>query len=509
MSLVIPLGSAKIRDDENTLPAPITKRDPSTFENYIHDASNFRGSAESVFIPFSEKQIADFLKEQSSRKIPVTIEGGHTGLTGGGVPGGGVVLSLEKLSHISEIRNNAIRVDSGAVLRDLQDFVQSKKCMYSPDPTERSAFVGGTVATNASGPRTFKYGSTRGHVRKMRVVLSSGDVLSLERGRYLLGADRTVVLESKDGRRIDFQIPTYAMPKTKNAAGYFVKPGMDLIDLFIGSEGTLGVITELELALVSCPEKIFGVIAFFESEDAAIRFVAKARSEQPASVLEYFDSRSLHLLRDKFPKIPQDANAAVFFEQEVAGASEAELLDRWLKLMAKCEALVDQSWVGLDAKRQGEFRDFRHEIGVIINETMARRGMRKVGTDMAVPDEALLPMMKFYRDTIRESGLDSATFGHIGNNHLHVNLLPKSKEEFDQAWILYRKWIERVISLGGTVAAEHGIGKIKVPFLEMMYGPKVIEEMRALKKSIDPAGILGRGTMFAFCHPEPTQQGSG
>ena len=493
MSLNVPLESAKLREDESSLPSPVTKRDVSTFENYIRDASNYKGSADSVFIPFSEKQISDFLK---SNKLPLTVEGAHTGLTGGGVPQGGIALSLEKLTRVSDIKNGSVEVEAGVVLRDFQNWVESKNYLYTPDPTERSAFLGGTVATNASGPRTFKYGPTRPHVKKMRVVLASGDVLALERGKYIVGPDRAVVLKSVDGRSIQFQIPAYAMPQTKNVAGYYVKPDMDLIDLFIGSEGTLGVITEMELELVPKPEKFFSIIAFFKTEDDAVRFVIDARKSKSPRALEYFDSFSLRMLGHKFPNIPKAANAAIFLEQESTAKNEDELLNEWLDLMAMFNGLADESWVGLDQKRQNEFRDFRHEIAVIINEIMARRGLRKVGTDMAVPDNQLETMMKFYRETIRESGLDSVTFGHIGNNHLHVNLLPKSKEEFDQAWVLYRRWVEKIIQLGGTVSAEHGIGKIKVPFLEMMYGSKVVEEMRALKLALDPANILGRGNIF-------------
>ncbi len=511
MSLIVPLHSPKLREDESSLPAPVRKTDPSTFESYLHDASNFHGNAESVIIPHSEKQISDILKKCSAEKIPVTVEGAHTGLAGGGVPMGGVVLSLEKLSSISGIKINGssgLTVGAGTILRDVQDYAEKLNYLYTPDPTERSALIGATAATNASGPRTFKYGATRPYVRRLRVVLASGHVLDLERGKYILGEDRIVRLEGKGAAKFDFQIPYYAMPYIKSAAGYYVKSALDLIDLFIGSEGTLGVITELDLSLVSLPEKFISMVVFFENEKDAIEFVINARrrtyenrkiktiSGLDARALEYFDLFSLELIRGKFPNIPRNAQSAVFLEQELGDASEDELLEMWLKLMSDCHALSDQSWFGMDRKKQEEFRDFRHEVPVVINEIMARRGLRKVGTDMAVPDNQLETMMSYYRDTIKKSGMDSATFGHIGNNHLHVNLLPKNKEEYDLAWALYRKWVEKSIQLGGTISAEHGIGKLKAPFLELMYGPEVVQQMAEIKKAFDSSCILGRGNIF-------------
>jgi len=331
----------------------------------------------------------------------------------------------------------------------------------------------------------------------MRIVLSNGGVLELSRGQYMLGQDRKVILNFPARWKIQFEVPLYVMPDIKNAAGYYVKPQMDLIDLFIGSEGTLGVITELELGLVRRPAQFFSIVAFFRTEEDSVRFVMDARVREHARALEYLDSFTLRMLEPKYPQIPKDANAAIFLEQESTPETEDSLLEGWLELMTKHYALTDKSWIGTTHEKQEEFRQFRHEAPVMVNEIMARRGLRKVGTDMAVPDSALETLMKYYKETIRASGIDSITFGHIGNNHLHVNLLPKSKEEFDRAWALYHKWVERVIQLGGTVSAEHGIGKIKIPFLEMMYGPKAVQQMAALKNAIDPAGILGRGNIFS------------
>ncbi len=500
MKIQVPLEAPKLKKNESQLPPILKKEDKTIFQNYLLDASNFKGDGNSLFFVHSESQISQVLKETSARKEPLTIQGALTGLTGAAVPEKGAILTLEKLNNYSEIilrgTDTSAFVEPGVLLKDFQDYAESKGLFYTPDPTERSAWIGGTVATNASGARSYKYGATRPHVKSLRLVLSSGEVLVLKRGQYIVSSNDEIYLERLDQTTSSFKIPSYCMPPIKHAAGYYVTDKMDLIDLIIGSEGTLGVISEVELNLIPLPEKFVSLMIFFENEDDVLKCVREAKSKTNARALEYFDSFSLDFIRGKFKRIPEQANSALFVEEEITDGSEDRVLESWFELMEIYRAIIDQSWVGTTREKHEEMIAFRHEVPVVINEIMSRRGFRKIATDMAVPDEALEEMMLYYRMTINEVGLQAATFGHIGNNHLHVNLMPKSQKEFDVALELYKKWMKKVIDLKGTVSAEHGIGKIKVPYLEMMYGEEAIKEMIQIKKAFDPDCVLGRGTLF-------------
>ncbi|MEJ2194557.1 MAG: FAD-binding oxidoreductase [Ignavibacteriaceae bacterium] len=206
----------------------IIKTEQDEIQNYLVDASNTKGYCEAVYIPRSVEEISAILKEANNIKQPVTVSGNGTGLTGARVPQGGIVISTEKLNKIIEVNPDEMYtiVEPGVLLSDLQDTVLSKGLFYPPDPTERNCFIGGTVATNASGARTFKYGPTRNYVEELEIVLAEGDLLKLKRGENFAN-DHSLQLNTTSGREINVMLPEYEMPKTKNASGYFCKRNMD------------------------------------------------------------------------------------------------------------------------------------------------------------------------------------------------------------------------------------------------------------------------------------------
>jgi D-lactate dehydrogenase (cytochrome) len=282
---------------------------------------------------------------------------------------------------------------------------------------------------------------------------------------------------------------------------------MDLLDLFIGSEGTLGVVVEAEVMLLPKPEAILSGVVFFTSEQDVLSFVADARRESLATraqsshgldarALEYFDRESLGFLSQKYPAIPPQATGAVFFEQETTGETEDSLLTAWMALVERHRALSD-SWFATNEQDQSKLREFRHQLPVLMNEWFARYGQKKVSTDMAVPDDAFGGMLQLYRDTLFESGLRYTIFGHIGDNHIHVNILPRNDEEGKRARELYVGFLKYAASVGGTLSAEHGVGKLKRDYLRLFFSEEHLREMAALKLALDPAGILGRGNIFA------------
>jgi D-lactate dehydrogenase (cytochrome) len=302
------------------------------------------------------------------------------------------------------------------------------------------------------------------------------------------------------------------MPQTrKHAAGYYVAPEMDAVDLFIGSEGTLGVVTEIEASLLAKPEGVLSGIVFFADEERLLAFVQEARELSlgtrdathnetlsiDARALEYFDAESLHFLRERFALVPLGAAGAIFFEQETNADTEDALMQMWLDILQKHDALLDDSWFGTNEYDRAEMAEFRHQLPVMVNEWLARHGQRKVSTDMAVPDEHFAAMLAFYRELLRASHLQHVIFGHIGDNHVHVNIMPRDDAEAVAAREIYFRFIRRAVSSGGTISAEHGVGKIKRDYLRELYGENHLREMAALKRAFDPACILGRGNIFA------------
>jgi D-lactate dehydrogenase (cytochrome) len=473
-------------------------------EDYLTDASNLEGGfAEKLFIPESAAEISEILKEANARKIPVTISGARTGTVAGAIPFGGYVVSLERLDRIKEITETKATVESGVLLVELQKALDEKNLFYPPDPTEWSCQIGGTVATNASGARTFKYGATRKFVERLQIVLPGGEILNLKRGEVF--AENGVV----EIGGIRAKVPTYRQPNVrKNTSGYFADEKLDAIDLFIGSEGTLGVVTEVELKLLVKPEGFLSGIVFFKNENDLLNFVAEARelsfenrkskiaNDFDASLLEYFDAESLKFIKEKFPETPLEMAGAIFFEQETTAETEDVLFEKWNALLEKHNAEIDASWFTTSVQDAEKMREFRHALPVAVNERVVRNNQRKIGTDMAVPDEKFASFLRFYKEKLKESKLDYVIFGHIGDNHLHANLLPKNETEAQKARHLYGRFIAQAIMLGGTISAEHGIGKLKSKYLYVMYGERFLNEMAALKRAFDPNGILGRGNMF-------------
>jgi D-lactate dehydrogenase (cytochrome) len=495
-----------------------TARDET--ELFLSDASYLEGGrVDRVVFPESLDEVVEVVAAASRDRTPITVSGAGTGTVGGRIPFGGIVLATDALNEIrslarkDHISGSAV-AQPGVILGDFQKFVESEGLFYPPDPTERGCFLGGTVATNASGARTFKYGPTRKYIERLKIVLANGEVVDLRRGELFSDEDNTIRLPLASGETIEARLPEYHMPHVrKNASGYYVAPKMDALDLFIGSEGTLGVIAEIEARLIGKPESLLSGIVFFASEEKILAFVSEARARSLASrrrlesgleetedidarALEYFDSESLGFLRQKYDSVPAEAVGAIFFEQETTAATEDLLMNRWLNLLETHEALGDASWFAVNQQDQAKLREFRHQLPVLMNEWFARHHQRKVSTDMAVPDEKFAEMLRFYKETLRGSDLRYTIFGHIGDNHVHVNILPRDDREAQKAREIYLGFIRRAVALGGTVSAEHGIGKLKRDYLRELYGEKHLREMAALKHAFDPAGILGRGNIF-------------
>jgi D-lactate dehydrogenase (cytochrome) len=492
----------------------LVKTDPSIMAGYLEDASGFtQGWAERLVIPENADEVAIYLQTASLGHKPVTLTGGHTGVAAGCIPQGGALMSLERLNHTGAIRpgpgGGVIQVGPAVRLDALKGEAAKSNLIYGPDPTERTATLGGNVSTNASGGQCFFYGTTREHVLGLTGVLSTGESFSVERGQSFAHGD-WLSLPLSSGRLLKFQRPD--LPKLevdKNAAGYFSRPDMDVMDLFIGMEGTLAVLTSLQLKLLPAPAGLFTLAIFFPDLDATLASVEAIRLalRQPGGIapvsLEFMDENSLALIRPAFPGIPAAARAVLIVEQEFTGGQEENRLEQWSGFLASQHVPESMIWFAQTTNDRQRLRDFRHALPETVNTLVRQRKFQKVGTDMAVPVPVFRDMLDIYYRTLRDSGLDYLVFGHIGECHLHVNVLPRTAGEFAAAKQLYLEFARQVVARGGTVSAEHGIGKIKHDFLRIMVGEQGFREMARVKRILDPALILNRGNVFPEVYLEP------
>lgn len=526
------------------LSAVTQSTNPEKLRSYLNDESNLiQGFADKLFLPSSTREVAAIMAAASQTKTPVTVSGAGTGVTGSRVPLGGWVLSTELLRSVEQSSDGSVaavewidretnltygivsslsdptptvKVPAGMTLDAIQRLVRELGWFYPPDPTEWSAFIGGAVATNASGARTFKFGSTRQYVEGLRVVLSTGAVVRLDRTQTIRQlADGWQVVDGK--KALTITLPTLPqLHLTKNAVGFPTYPDMPLLELFVGTEGTLGVVTEVVLRLVPRPKTILSLVSFFDSYNKALAFVSTAQQHRaedlfpiPMSV-EFFDSNSLDLIRQRTKHVPQKAVAAVYLEQDASGEEE---LDKSLEIWAeKLEEVGElDSWAEMDDAGIERHKSFRHSLPEGVNEIIRRNGVSKLGTDFSVPTDRFGDVFQLYQQVGAEfeqyqrslGGQPTqpayVLFGHIGDSHLHMNFLPRSQEELDHAKGLYLRMVKQVVAWGGTISAEHGVGKKEYegrPYLYYLVGEDGLSQLRTLKRQLDPAEVLNKGNLF-------------
>jgi D-lactate dehydrogenase (cytochrome) len=480
---------------------------------YLRDESRYTGWAESISFPASEKEVKEHLAEARALGRSVTIQGARTGITGGAVPEGGHVLNLSRMTGVEFLqrdRNPVVRVEPGLSLNELRTLVREHTAagyFFPPDPTETSASLGGMISCNASGACSFAYGPTRRYVDKLRVVLADGSAIEVSRGEDRARGRRFEIL-SDCRAMVSGELPCYPVPSVKNAAGYWVGEDQDLVDLFIAAEGTLGVITRADLILVPSPAAQLAVLAFLPGDEAAVELVQAIRGSG-AVAIEFFDRRALSLLRSAgagapvpLPDLPPERASAVYVEYHGAESHLEQSLLELSDCIEKLGGSAEDAWLASGDREMARLKKFRHAVPEAVNRLVADRqktepSLTKLGSDLAVSDAHLKRIMGLYREGLEKAGLSYVIFGHIGNNHLHVNILPRNRREYETGRELYATWASEVVQLGGTVSAEHGIGKLKRDLLRQMYGDAGIAQMKALKTKFDPSNFLNPGNLFS------------
>ena len=511
------------------------------FQDYLRDESRSTGFAEYIEFPQTEEDLLQAVGRAKAEEMPITVQGARTGISGGAVPGGGLILNLTRMNKILGLRYDgdsqgySLRVQPGVILSELKEMLEKKQFdtqkwsaediealqrlqqegawFFPPDPTEASASIGGMIACNASGARSFHFGPIRNFVTALRVLTAQGDVLDLKRSEHKAN-DYGFSLVSEAGNEYIGRVPSYPRILVKNAAGYYSGPDMDLLDLFIGSEGTLGIVAEAEIRLLPQPAAIWSMTAFFPDEAAAVHYVQTMKEQHYEgayiAALEYFNSRALNLLRAQrtnpafaaIPEMPAEFHTAVY--TEIHGEDDDIVSEA---MMTACEHLIeaggddDMTWIATNSREMEKLHFFRHAtpeaVNLLIDERRKEQPkLTKLGTDMAVPDTHLGDVLDLYNQTLEATDLEWVMFGHIGDNHIHVNILPHTMAEYEHGKKLYQQWAKEVIRMGGTVSAEHGIGRLKTAMLQEMYGPEGIRMMKEVKGVLDPQGRLNPGSIF-------------
>jgi len=508
----------------------------SDVSSYLEDAAHFPGGhSPAVVFPRSTDEVSAVLRVASPTRTLLPI-GAQSSLTGGATPMGETLLGTSKLTGIHDHSPESITVGAGVTVAALQEHLAARGAWFPPAPTYTGAFCGGIVATNAAGAATFKYGSTREWVEGLSVVLANGHVLALKRGEHRARDGR---LEVPGAGTID--VPRYAMPAVrKMSAGYFAAPDMDLVDLFVGSEGTLGIITEvtlrvlspaphLALALIPCrsDSQMLDVVRSIRAASIET-WTTRNRSGVDACAIENMDHRCIEVIREDGAdarndvQIPSGAAALLLVTLELssqttaaeaydqiaasldAGAPDTALV-RFCRLLDAHRLLdVTELALGSDRRRYEQLIAVREAVPAGVNQRVGRAKstidsrIAKTAADMVVPFERFEEMTGVYRRGFESRGLDYAIWGHISDGNVHPNVIPRTFEDVTQGMEAILEFGREAARLGGCPLAEHGVGRspIKQRLLRQLYGDSGIEAMRAVKRVLDPEWKLAPGVIF-------------
>jgi len=505
-------------------------------DDWLVDAANFPGGhAAGIVFPRSTEDVVDALASSES----VLVVGAQSSLTGGATPMGETIIATTKMARILDVAPGRITVEPGATVASMQERLRAEGGWFAPVPTFTGAFAGGIVATNAAGAATFKYGSTRGWVEALTVVLADGTILDISRGSHR-ARDGRVVLDTRSGS-ITIPMPTYRVPKVpKCSAGYFAGPDMDLVDLFVGSEGTLGVITKITFRTLAPPPHIVFAWIPCRSESQGLALVGELRDASIATrqsrtvngidacAIEHMDRRSLAIVREDGAgtrynvSIPGDADMALLVQLEIPAGDAASAFDeiqraliepaldgalaRFCRLLDAAGVLEDTELaLPGDSHRAADFLAVREAVPSGVNRRIRQAKqnidarIEKTAGDMIVPFDRSAEMMDAYRRGFESRGLDYAIWGHLSDGNVHPNVLAQSYEDVVKGKEAMLEFGRHATRLGGCALAEHGVGRnpVKHALLEQLYGVRGIDEMRAVKQALDPMNRLAPGVIFS------------
>lgn len=427
------------------------------YQEYVTDESKFSGYAESISFPENEEEVAEIVGLLREKGIPLTIQGGKTGITGGAVPEGGHILNLSRMNRVkgSELLEDGtgrITIEPGINLIDLRNEINSlfrkTPLFWPPDPTETSASAGGIAAAGAQGIGRLLYGKSENYIESVRILDYDGGIRDIHTGE-------SIFLPS--GRKVE------------------------PLNTVLGKEGITGIITELTLKLIPKPESMWGIAFFFSTDEEAGEFAEQLKEDLPVNEaadiasVEYMDRETLLLIESRkpsmakikeLPDIEEDVQAMIYIELHGSEEGIEELAEQLMELAAGCGSDPDSAWAVSGETDVDKLHVFRHAAAetsnLFIEEARQKDGrLTKLGADMSLAGRTVPELLSYYRTQLKQAGLRGCIFGHILENHLHVNVLPRDYEEYEQGRDLLRIWADYAREQKGSAVSEHGIGKLK------------------------------------------------
>ncbi|MBH9966931.1 glycolate oxidase subunit GlcD [[Bacillus] enclensis] len=431
---------------------------------YSYDATpNFQSMPDAVIAPRTTQEVSEIVKLCNEHRVPIVPRGSGTNLCAGTCPTeGGLVLLFTHMNRILEVdeENLTVTVQPGVVTLDLINEVEARGLFYPPDPSSmKISTIGGNINENSGGLRGLKYGVTRDYVLALEAVLPNGDIV-------------------RTGGKL-----------AKDVAGY------DLTRLFVGSEGTLCVITEATLKLVPMPETKQTMLALYQDIEAAAKSVSNIISNRiiPAT-LEFLDQPTLEVVED-FAKIglPTDVKAVLLIEQD----GPREVVERDMKRME--EVCLENQAVSVQlAATEVEAEALRTARRSALS-ALARLKPTTILEDATVPRSEIAKMVKAINEIAERHDVKICTFGHAGDGNLHPTVATDARDhdEMERVEAAFEEIFAHAIELGGTITGEHGVGMMKAPYLEWKLGPEGIGAMKMIKQSFDPNNIMNPNKVFA------------
>lgn len=431
---------------------------------YSYDATpNFQSIPDAVVSPRNTEEVSKILQLCNENKIPIVPRGSGTNLCAGTCPvEGGIVLLFKHMNKILEIdeENLTVTCQPGVITLDLIHAVEQKGLFYPPDPSSmKISTIGGNINENSGGLRGLKYGVTRDYVLGLEAVLPNGEIV-------------------RTGGKL-----------AKDVAGY------DITRLFIGSEGTLGVITEATLKLIPLPESKKTMLALFQDLEAAARSVSKiiANKVIPAT-LEFLDQPTLKVVEDYSQiGLPTDVQAVLLIEQD----GTPENVSKDMKVME--EICRSENAVSVQIAQSEEEAEALRTARRTALSALARLAPTTILEDATVPRSEIAKMVKAINEIAAKHNVKICTFGHAGDGNLHPTCTTdiRKKDEMERVEKAFAEIFAKAIELGGTITGEHGVGAMKAPYLEWKLGKSGIGVMKSIKAALDPNNIMNPGKLFA------------
>lgn len=453
-------------------------------QEYLRDESKMIGDAETISFPKNEIEIIEIINWCKKQGQSITIQGGRTGLVGGSVPFGGHLLNMSYMNNVKDTsicKENGkimVTVEAGMTLCELHKCIRKlfpkKAVTWIPNPTETMATIGGIASSNGKGINVYYYGETKRYIESVKMVLATGEI--------------KVLVNGKDSE----------------------------FELAIGGEGIYGIITELTLILEKKEASVWGVVFFFDSDEDASEYVDilknqnRVSKEAKISVLEYFDSNSIQLIEQikpnvsklqEIPDINPKYTSMIYMEVEGEEQEIEKIAEDVMVVAQECNADLDASWALMGEIEIEKLRAFRHAAVEAVNlhlKTSVHSGMNKprLSSDLILNREKFVSVLNFYKNDCECLSIKYCIFGHAGNNHLQVNILPANDEEYQIGMSILKKWAKEVKEEAGILSGEQGIGKSK----KIMYGSLLdtddLLNERNQKLKFDPLYLLNRGNKF-------------